>query len=88
MGKLHEGYELARGRKDTIMAEKLMYYVIHKGSTVPYIALAKRTPFIEGEYITEWGVAGFEIGETKEKALNNLKNSLPGNDWVEWEKKE
>lgn len=65
-----------------------MYYTIYKGlsSEVSYVALAKKTPFIDGRYRYEPPYVWFELGDTKEEALNKLKKLLPGNDWVEWEK--
>ncbi len=64
-----------------------MYYTVYK-DVVLYIALAKKTPFVNGYYLHEPGTVWFEYGETKEEALDNLKEELPGNDWIEWEKEE
>ncbi len=45
-------------------------------------------PFANGRLLSEPGEVWFEYGRTEEEALDRLKESLPGNDWVEWEKKE
>ncbi len=63
-----------------------MYYTIYESGFVPYIALAKKTPFITGLLSCEPGKVWFRYGETKEEALNNLKDSLPSNDWEKWER--
>lgn len=65
-----------------------MYYTIYRGSNVPYIALAKKTPFINGHYLCEPGRCWYKYGKTEEEALDNLKETLPGNDWIKWEGKE
>lgn len=66
-----------------------MYYTIYKGSILSqHIALAKETPFIDGRYLFEPGKVWFELGDTKEEALDRLKETLPSNDWIKWEEKE
>lgn len=65
-----------------------MYYTIYRSGFVPYIALAKRIPFVTCLLSREPGEIWFKYGETKEAALNNLKESLPGNNWVKWEREE
>lgn len=63
-----------------------MYYTSCRGGAIPYIVMAKRTPFILGDPVHEPGEMQLEFRGTREEALNKLKNRLPGNDWVEWEK--
>lgn len=67
---------------------KVMYYTICKGGAIPYVASAKRTPFINGNPVHEPGEIQLEFGGTREEALNKLKKRLPGYNWVEWEKEE
>ncbi len=72
------------------MKVDIMYYTIYEGDLVPYVALAKETPFVVGMLPHEPGEVVYACGFTKEYALRNLKDRLPDNnwDWVEWEEKE
>ncbi len=66
-----------------------MYYTIYPGDLVPYVALAKRTPFVIGQLPYEPGeVVSYAFGFTEEEALRNLKGRLPDSDWVKWEGEE
>jgi hypothetical protein len=71
-----------------ITKRQVMYYTIYKGSKVPYVGLAKETPFVNGRWLYEPGEIWFEVGETKGETLDRLKEALPGYEWVKWEKKE
>lgn len=65
---------------------KTMYYTIYISGAIPYIASAKRTPFINGDPVHKPGKIQLEFGGTREEALDKLKKRLLGYDWVEWTK--
>ena len=48
-------------------------FVSYKLKSGRFVALAKRSPFVTGEWITEPGDVWFEVADTAEQCLSSLR---------------